>query len=121
MEGVKPEPGIPLTEPIGNGLVRVMLNSPEFGKISAEALTAACIRTAAVPHDSMETFLEKLAVLEDACRKSLFAFSPPELEDYLTSYRAADCPAVSHSEIYRQAYRPAYRVVKEEYFFHSNE
>ena len=106
-EATEPEPGLPLTEPIGNGLVRVMLNSPEFGKISAEELTAACIRTAAEPHDSMDTFLEKLAVLEDACRKSLFAFTPRELADYLTDYRAAGCPAVSHSEVYRRAYRPA--------------
>ena len=114
-EGMAPEPGLPLTEPIGNGLVRVMLASPEFGKISAEELTAACIRTAAAPHDSIETFLEKLSVLEDACRKSLFAFTPRELADYLTAYRAAGCPAVSHSGVYRQTYHPAYRVTAIEF------
>ena len=111
-ETAAPEPGIPLTEPIGNGLVRVMLNSPDFSHISAEELTAVCIRTAAEPLDSMEIFLEKLAVLEDACRDALFGFTPKELEDHLTAYRAAGCPAVSHSEVYREAYHPAYRVVK---------
>ena len=45
-----------------------------------EELTAACIRTAAGPHDSMETFMEKLVVLEDACRDSVFAFTPEELD-----------------------------------------
>ena len=116
MEGTEPLPGIPLTEPIGNGLVRVMLNSPESARISAEELTAACIRTAAEPCDSMETFMGKLAVLEDACRNSLFSFTPKELEDHLREYRAAGCPAVSHSETYRRAYRPAYRVVKYAFF-----
>ncbi len=115
LEETKPEPGIPLTEPIGNGLVRVMLNSPDLPHISAEELTAACIRTAAEPPDSMETFLKKLAVLEDACRNALFGFTPEELEDYLTAYRAAGFPAVSHSAVYREAYHPAYRVVKEEF------
>ena len=105
-------PGIPLTEPIGNDLVRVMLASPDFSSINAEELTAACIRTAAEPPDSMEAFLEKLAVLENACRNGIFSFTPGELEDYLTAYRAAGFPPVSHSEIYRQAYHPAYRVAK---------
>ena len=33
------------------------------------------------------------------------------LADYLAQYRAEGCPMVSHSETYRNAYRPAYRVV----------
>ena len=113
MESTEIVPDIPLSEPIGNGLVRVMLASPEIARISAEELTAACIRTAAEPLDSMETFSEKLAVLEGCCRQGMFAFTPAELSAYLTAYRAAGFPAVSHSEIYRQAYHPAYRVVKE--------
>ena len=34
-----------------------------------------------------------------------------ELEDYLTEYQKAGYPMVSHSEQYRKAYRPAYRIV----------
>ena len=34
---------------------------------------------------------------------------------FLKSYRAAGCPAVHHSEAYRRAYHPAYRVVKKAY------
>jgi hypothetical protein len=33
------------------------------------------------------------------------------LEAYLSAYEMAGYPMVSHSETYRQNYRPAYRVV----------
>ena len=34
------------------------------------------------------------------------------LEEYLREYEALGFPPVSHSEIYRQCYRPAYRVLQ---------
>ena len=40
-----------------------------------------------------------------------FRFSKEALQTYLAAYREAGCPMVSHSETYRRAYRPAYRVV----------
>ena len=34
-----------------------------------------------------------------------------ELEEYLESYKKAGYPMVSHSQRYRDAYKPAYRIV----------
>lgn len=110
-------PEVPLTEPIGNGLVRVMLNSPEFSRLDIRMLTDACLATAAGFRGSKEDFIRDLDLLEAACGEHLFAFSPEELAAYLTAYRAEGCPAVSHSRIYRDVYHPAYRVVKESLLF----
>ncbi len=111
-----PVPGIPLTEPIGNGFARIMLNSPDFDRAGCDILADCCIRTAAEFHGSMEDFLRDLDFLKAACRGHLFAFSPEDLEEYLAGYQAEGYPPVSHSQVYRDAYHPAYRVVKDVYF-----
>lgn len=54
---------------------------------------------------------ERLEMLAVACEKGHFKFSVGELTEYLSRYRAAGCPAVSHSDAYREAYAPAYRVI----------
>ena len=69
------------------------------------------LRSAAVHPGNMERFLEKLDVLREAVSGGMFSFGLQELETYLQAYRLAGYPAVSHSELYRQEYRPAYRVV----------
>jgi hypothetical protein len=43
--------------------------------------------------------------------RTAFRFSSAAFSDYLASYTAAGRPMVRHSETYRRAYRPAYRVV----------
>ena len=48
-----------------------------------------------------------------------FRFSKEALQTYLAAYREAGCPLVSHSETYRRAYRPAYRVVLQRHPCHS--
>lgn len=48
--------------------------------------------------------------------QGVFAFQAAELEKYLSEYKKRGYPAVSHSEEYREAYLPAYRVVKESIF-----
>ena len=108
-DGVPHDPAVPRFEPIGNGLVRVNLAAvmPE----EVEALGQRFIRSAAAHRGSMESFLRKLAVLEHLTEEGTFAFDGEALRDYLASYRLAGYPAVSHSETYRKAYKPAYRVI----------
>ena len=55
------------------------------------------------------------AVLKELTAEGKMPFSPKDLEIYLESYAAAGYPAVSHSEIYRNAYHPAYRVIRKEF------
>ncbi len=107
-----PRPDIELTEPVGNGIVRVMLNSPDISRISLETLAVCCLRTAEAFRSSPEDFSRHLKLLESCCRDRMFGFSPAELDEYLSAYRAEGCPPVSHSPIYRNTYHPAYRIVK---------
>ena len=99
----------PLYEDIGNGIVRVNLAAvkPE----DLEQLGRDFIRSAAAHTGSMERFLQKLDVLRQLTRLGYLKFGILELENHLSEYIQSGCPMVSHSEIYRNAYHPAYRVI----------
>lgn len=102
-------PGDIAREDIGNGLCRVYLNT--LTPTELEALGQAFLRSARRHRGSRERFGQKLEILRQLCREGCFAFSRGELEDYLDRYEAAGYPMVSHSDTYRRAYRPAYRIV----------
>lgn len=112
-------PGIPLFEPIGNGLIRVMLNSPDRKQINLEGLTQACFQTAEHCSGSAVSFKQKLELLQSECALGLFGFDTDELTRYLTKYEKEGYPPVSHSKIYHDAYHPSYRVVAESLFMTS--
>ncbi len=99
-----------LCEEIGDGMLRVYLAPLDASDL--DLLAAAFLKGAKETKGSVVRFEEKLAVLRELTEKGTFAFSPRELDDYLTAYRDAGYPAVSHSDAYRQAYRPAYRIVR---------
>lgn len=101
----------PLLEDIGNGIVRVMLGSLEESGYTPEELADAFIRSSQICCGTMEDFLPKLELLRKLTAEGVFAFSSRELDAYLETYKQAGYPMVSHSEAYRQAYKPAYRIV----------
>lgn len=98
-------------EDIGNGLARVMLPALDVGRYPLEALNRDFVRSAQQHTGCRDSFERKLGLLQALARQGLFGFSAAELDGYLAEYRRAGCPPVSHSDEYRAAYRPAYRVV----------
>ena len=104
------DPSAALCEEIGNGILRVNLAAvkPE----GLEALGRVFIESAAAHRGSLQSFLEKLEVLRRLTGEGIFAFDTEALDAYLREYEQAGYPPVSHSEAYRRAYSPAYRVVK---------
>ena len=102
-----------LTESIGNGLVRVHLSGLDAHGYTTQQLGEAFIRSAAQIRGNPDTFREKLELLRELTGEGLLPFSRDALEDYLREYEKAGFPMVSHSSTYRDAYCPAYRVVKE--------
>lgn len=106
----KHDPTLPLYEPIGNRIYRVNLAALESEDV--EPLGMAFLRTAAECKGNLVNFLLKLDVLIDLAKKHTLSFTYDELETYLSAYAHAGYPAVSHSQIYRQAYSPAYRIVR---------
>lgn len=101
-------------EDIGNGIIRVHLAAlPEK---EVDALGQAFLASAKDHTGSISRFRKNIQLLEQLTAEGIFSFSREELNRYLTEYEKAGYPAVSHSETYRRAYRPAYRIVKKEYW-----
>ena len=110
--GIEKAANIQPAESIGNGIVRVRLSAvkPE----DLDALGREFIRSANAHKGNMERFLKKLDVLRSAAAQGIFSFDTNALEAYLADYAKAGYPPVSHSETFRSAYHPAYRIVLEE-------
>lgn len=106
---VEKNPTTPLYEDIGNGIVRVNLAAvkPE----DLEQLGQDFIASAAKHKGTLDSFLNKLEVLYKLTTEGIFAFDSDALNVYLSEYKLAGYPAVSHSEQYRQAYKPSYRII----------
>lgn len=93
-------------EQIGNGLCRFPLSA--LKDELDEALLAKLFFLTAREHTGSRALLdESLTLLE--------ALPVPGMTKWLSDYRAKGCPPVSHSETYRMAYRPHYRLLREEY------
>ena len=107
------DPTAALYEDIGNGIVRINLAAvkPE----DLEQLGRDFIRSAAKHKGTLDSFLNKLEVLRILTAEGVFAFDLDALNTYLSEYKAAGYPAVSHSEQYRQAYKSAYRIIRNAY------
>ena len=107
-------------EEIGNGVVRVYLSgiaknitdeSDRPDAYTLEKLNQDFIQSAKIHTGTRENFLRKLEILRELTGENIFHFHLSELDEYLTRYAAAGYPAVSHSDIYRAAYHPAYRII----------
>ena len=112
-ESVSQSPDVPLSENIGNGMVRIYLNALDRSGYTIDRLGTDFIRSANMHRGSLDSFLKKLEILQQLTTEGRMPFSADALEAYLESYRLAGFPMVSHSEAYRRAYRPAYRIVSE--------
>lgn len=112
-EAVEKDGQMPLYEFIGNGIVRV--NLAAVAEEDLEKLGRAFIRSAATHQGKLDCFKEKLEVLRQLTGEGCFSFDEQALQAYLAAYEQAGFPAVSHSEAYRTAYNPAYRIVEIHY------
>jgi len=102
LRGVPKDASVPLFEPLGAGVARMNLASPDFPRPD----TAAGMLLASAKKPDRAAFRRELDALVKAW---------PECAAYVASYRAKGCPKPLHSAAYRAAYRPAYRVVSAKY------
>lgn len=96
----------PLTEPIGGGFVRLNL-SPAGGVLDRETIFRLFLLSSNAPVGTVEGFRAKLRLLYE------LGFDRGEVDSFLSEYEKAGFPMLSHSEEYRRAYAPAYRVISE--------
>ncbi len=102
----------PVDEPpvtyIGGGVARVNLY-PAAKLVSPETLFRIFALSARERRGSLDSFRAKLPLVRE------LGFDRAETDAFLQEYADAGYPMLSHSEPYRQANRPAYRVVLWEY------
>ncbi len=94
-------------EPIGNGLCRLHITQALSTLSELPLIGRMFTRTVASAEGTASGLSEKL--------DRLAALPVPGLPDYLESWRREGCPPVRHSEAFRKAYRPHYRVVRQDF------
>lgn len=101
--------------PIGGKFARLELAAAALSPLPDELLFRMFYLSAQRPTGNNEAFSAALDALRAAAAEGVFAFPVSALDAYLAVCRAGGCPMVSHSETYRRAYRPAYRVIDAAY------
>ena len=102
---------LPLTEPIGSGVCRIYLSSLNQG-LRAEILNEMFVRSANNRRGTIEGLEEKIRQFLQACQDKELPFDETDAMHFFANWKEQGYPAVSHSDTYRNAYHPAYRVVE---------
>ena len=110
---LSPDGACPLFERISGRVSRINLAPWKAANLPPEWLFRMFLGTAALPKED-----EGLERYLTAAGEVLAETGHPmagDWERFLADYRAAGMPALHHSEGYRAAERPAYRIVREDY------
>ncbi len=102
-------------EGIGGGLCRMHLAALDGLGIRTATANRFFINTARAVKGSKARFERKLSILAGLCRFGALPFDTEELAATIQSLKQQGYPPVSHSEPFRAAYAPAYRVVSAQY------
>lgn len=97
-------------EAIGDGLCRFHLDPRRVTEADLPLL-ARCFIQSARPRGTMTGLWEKLGQLSALAWKGDLPLDIGEVELFLAAYGAKGCPALHHSEGYREMNRPHYRVM----------
>jgi uridine kinase len=103
---------LPLFEDIGSGLCRMNLAKAFNSGVEWATINKFFVMTAASVTGSCRSFKNKLTILRRFIKDHALPYSLADLDDLAAHYDFLEHPPVSHSAEYRQAYVPAYRVVK---------
>ena len=101
-------------EPLDGAYSRVHLSCLNGG-VSAETLAALFVASAKKEESGLPDLEKKLAVARTLAEERIFPFSPLEFEEEVERWKNDGYPAVRHSSTFRSSYRPAYRVIANEY------
>ena len=101
-------------EPLVGGYSRVPLSVLDRG-ISVQTLGRLFAASAKKEADGLETLLRLLKIARQRTEEGGFPFSLREFDTSAEEWSVQGFPAVHHSETFREAYRPSYRVISNEY------
>lgn len=103
-----------VVESIGNGLARIYLSCLNQG-VSAEVLNQMFVHSANNKKGTVAGLEEKIELVISMCQDNTLCFAMDEVLEFFESWENDGYPAMSHSEVYRQNYYPAYRVVEDNF------
>lgn len=108
-----PGPADPRIDPISpdGRLVRVHLRAYVAGGGAIEKLAEAFVQTAASVTPAQDKLAKFCGCLGDFAATGAIPFAREEVERFFGDLAARGYPVLHHSTVYREAYRPAYRVV----------
>ena len=101
-------------EPLDGDWCRVHLDCIREG-LDAHTLAKLFFLSSGHVDDGKERLLERLSVLTETAEEGLLPFAKEAVDEVLEEWRKAGYPACHHSEVFREAYAPAYRLLKKEY------
>ena len=93
---------------------RVFLSSLDAG-LSPETLAALFCRSAKSEENGRAALLEKIEVARMLVAEGKLPFAAADFERELAEWREAGYPPVRHTEAFREAYTPAYRVISNDF------
>jgi hypothetical protein len=110
-------PADPAADPISpdGQLVRIHLRAYVAAGHDLAKLADAFVQTAQSYEGSRDKLRKFCSCVGDLVQSGGIPFSKERIADYFTEVAAGGYPAVHHSKAYRDAYRPAYRVVSLEF------
>jgi len=110
-------PADPAADPISpdGQLVRIHLRAYVAAGHDLAKLADAFVQTAQSYEGSRDRLRKFCSCVGDLVQSGGIPFSKERVADYFTEVAAGGYPAVHHSKAYRDAYRPAYRVVSLEF------
>ena len=101
-------------DPLDGAYSRVHLSCLQEG-LTPETLGELFCRSAKTEPSGQADLLDKLQTARDLIHEGLLPFSPEEFQDMLSVWAEKSYPPVHHSDAFRAAYHPAYRVIANEY------
>ncbi len=101
-------------EDIGNGYVRLYLTGGEY-PLASETAARLFVLSAEAVSENKDTFRAFSEILKALSKDKKIAPDTDAMERALGKFESGDFAPVSHTEAYRAAYRPAYRVIRAEY------
>lgn len=102
------------TDALDGGYSRVYLSLLNEG-LSPETLAKLFCLSARPEPDGKALLSEKIGVARKLIYNGEIPLDKEEFDKKLVSWQGRGCPALHHSEVYRSAYKPSYRVIDNKY------
>lgn len=101
-------------EPLDGAYCRVPLCIMRQG-LHAETFAKLFVASAKREEDGQSALMEKLKVARELVGEGVLPFAEKAFDEAAARWAANGYPAIHHSDVFREAYRPAYRVIAKEY------